>query len=132
MFSKNILFVASCAFSVLLFSCAKNKPKLVTDITSPVVSITTPINNSTFKSEGPISIVGTATDNSLATMQLTVFNVTDTSVIYKKASAISGSGITIQQTYTKYFPTVKKCLLEIIVTDASGNRSVDSARFTVN
>jgi hypothetical protein len=133
-FTKNILFTFSILLSVLFFSCSKTPTKVLPDISYPKLSITYPLKNSTLKSEAPINIVGTATDNNLARLEVVVYNVTDTGIIYKRVSDIKGSGFTINQSYTKYFPDAlpnKKCLLVVKVLDGANNPAVDSIKFSV-
>jgi hypothetical protein len=115
----------------LLNSCGKDSKKSIPDLSNPVVKITYPIANSVVDSKNPITIIGTATDNNLANLSVTVFNVTDTSVFYTNSLPISGAGITINQSYTKYLTKLTNCVLQVVVKDEAGNTTVDSTRFVM-
>jgi hypothetical protein len=129
--SKKIWLLLLLPAVLILNACDKTSTKVIPDLSNPIIKMTIPAKNGQANSKNPIAIIGTATDNKLATLDVTVYNVTDTVVIYKNSSAISGDGITINKTYLKYYDKIKSCLLEVIVKDASGNKAVDSTRFTV-
>jgi hypothetical protein len=129
--TKKILTILFFPLLFILHSCQKDSEKTIPDLSNPIIKITNPVNNSSSASQNPITIIGTATDNNLASLDVTVFNVTDTTIIYKNTEAISGAGITINKNYLKFVTSIKTCLLQVIVKDGTGNSTVDSVKFII-
>jgi hypothetical protein len=129
--TKKILILLFAPALFFICSCAKESKKNVPDLSNPVINITNPVKNGSKNSLDPITIIGTATDNNLALLSVKVFNVTDTTILYQNSQAISGGGVTINQSYFKYITAIKSCLLQVIVKDGAGNTTVDSVRFAM-
>ena len=129
--SKKIFFLLIITIIFIGNACRKVTKYTAPDISSPVIKISTPVKNGLQNSINPISIVGTALDNDLASLDVNVFNITDTIKLYSDSKVISGTGVTIQQNFSKFVTKPTSCLLEVVVKDKAGNRSADSTYFNI-
>ena len=130
---KNTFIIAAI---VACASCTKDEPasNIKPDLTAPVIKITTPIKNGYEKDLGPVNIVGTITDNDLATMSVAAYNITDDQVLYTKTEAISGTVVTFSKMYNKTVNNVGNliyCVAVVNAKDKVGNTAVDSVYYAM-
>ncbi len=119
---------------ITLFSACKSRKPLpdTPDITIPELRITTPTINGLYNSEIPINIVGTATDNDLRNLKITVYNITEGGTIYTKNVEIKGTGESVNYKYLAYTGgKVIDCLLVASINDGAKNVDTDSVKFKV-
>jgi hypothetical protein len=130
---KNTFIIAAI---VAVASCTKDEPasNIKPDLTAPVIKITTPIINSYEKDLYPVNVVGTITDNDLASMTVAAYNVTDNQVLFTKTEAISGTVVTFNKMYSKTVNNMSNLLYCVAVVNANdkvGNRTVDSVYYVM-
>ncbi len=115
-------------------SCTKYKTKTYPDITNPVINITTPVKNAAgpLNSNAIMKITGTVTDNDLNYIDVKVFNLTDTTLLFNNNETLVGKSFSINYNYTyKTLGVLKKCMMATYVKDGTGNSARDTTYFDV-
>jgi hypothetical protein len=130
---KNTFIIAAI---IATASCTKDEPasNIKPDLTAPNIQITTPILNGYEKDLNPVNIVGTITDNDLASMTVAAYNITDTAVLLMKTEAISGTVVTFNKMYTKTINNATnslQCVAVVTAKDKVGNTAVDSVYYAM-
>jgi hypothetical protein len=130
---KNTFIIAAIIFTA---SCTKENPASNTkpDLTVPVIKITTPISNGYEKDLNPVNIVGTVTDNELASINVAAYNITESQVLYTKQESVSGTVIVFNKQYSKTVSNPNNlifCVAVINAKDKVGNTAVDSVYYVM-
>jgi hypothetical protein len=127
-------FIIAALFATA--SCTKDEPasNIKPDLTAPVITITTPILNGYEKDLNPVNIVGTVTDNDLASMSVAAYNITDNAILYSKTEAITGMVATFNKMYAKTVTSPNNlwyCVAVVTANDKVGNSTVDSVFYVM-
>jgi hypothetical protein len=134
--TKCFLIVIVIVFSGIFFACNKNKQNNdvpLPDISFPKVMVTTPAKFSIKNSDAPVHIVGTVTDNHLKTLNLQVWNLQDSILLFESNPMVNGKqGFTFNESFLKNTSTTIPCILVIHTVDAANNTTIDNTSFMLN
>ena len=136
--SRKFLFLIIFLSTFITISCNKYKDystptKIFPDVSKPVISITTPINNNSYNGKDYRPIVGTVTDNYLQKLKISVFRIDSSKMLFVDSPIVLGkNGFTIN---SSFYPNLGNqnipCYLLVEATDSANNYSLDSIRFNL-
>jgi hypothetical protein len=129
------IFSSILLLSIIFFSCGKKDvPIIGSDITKPIIDISSPAQGSVHNSAQSVYLIGVVTDNALDSVKTIVYNVTDTTVFFnKKFKSADSTKFIINQNFLRNTNGLtKQCLLYVEAKDRSQNTAVDSIFFFMN
>lgn len=124
---KQWLFIA---FVFLAAACSKNNSS-DDDNQSPVVTITSPANNSTVTGGQTVNIAGTITDNNrIAELHVHISNNNTGTLLVDIHRTPAGNSYSLNENFTTQAGITYK--IQVIAKDAAANETISSVLVTAN